>query len=142
MPARRAQAAWSGSLKDGEGKFSVGSGAVAGAYSFATRFEEQPGTNPEELIGAAHAACFSMFLTATLGKAGFSPQSVATEATVHLGTVDGAPTITRIELSTVGDVPGIDADTFRAQAEGAKQNCPVSKALRGVAEVTVAARLA
>jgi osmotically inducible protein OsmC len=142
MPARRAHAVWSGSLKEGSGDFRVGSGQVAGAYTFATRFEEAPGTNPEELIGAAHASCFSMFLAATLGKAGFAPRSISTEAVVHLGTVDGAPTITKIELHCVGDVPGIDAQAFAEQAAGAKKGCPVSKALASVAEIALDARLA
>lgn len=142
MPTRRAQAVWTGGLKDGSGNFKVGSGAVSGAYSFATRFEESPGTNPEELIGAAHASCFSMFLTGSLGKAGFSPKSVATDAVVHLGTVDGAPTITKIELHCVAFVPGIDAATFASQAEAAKKGCPISKALASVAEVTLDAKLA
>ncbi len=142
MPTRRANAIWSGSLKEGAGDFRVGSGAIAGAYTFATRFEESPGTNPEELIGAAHASCFSMFLAATLGKAGFAPKSISTEAVVHLGTVDGAPTITRIELHCVGDVPGIDAGTFAEKAAISKQACPVSKALASVAEIVLDARLA
>lgn len=142
MPARRAQAEWKGSLKEGAGTFAVGSGAFGGAYSFATRFEEAPGTNPEELVGAAHTACYSMFLAAILGKAGFAPASIKTEAVVHLGTVDGGPTITRIELTTVGDVPGIDAAAFEEQAQAAKKGCPISKALAAVAEITVSARLA
>lgn len=142
MPARRANAVWSGNLKEGKGDFKVGSGAFGGSYTFATRFEEAPGTNPEELIGAAHAGCFSMFLAALLGKAGFAPNSISTEAVVHLGTVDGAPTITKIELHCTGDVPGIDAEGFSAQAAAAKKGCPVSKALASVAEITLDARLA
>ena len=142
MPTRRAQAVWTGGLKDGSGNFKVGSGVVSGAYSFATRFEESPGTNPEELIGAAHASCFSMFLAATLGKAGFSPKSVATDAVVHLGTVDGGPTITKIELHCVAYVPEIDAATFAEKAEISKQGCPISKALSAVAEITLDAKLA
>lgn len=141
MPARRANAVWSGNLKEGSGDFRVGSGSFGGSYTFATRFEEAPGTNPEELIGSAHAACFSMFLAALLGKGGFAPRSIATEAVVHLGTVEGAPTITKIELHCVGDVPGIDAEAFAAQAAAAKQGCPVSKALASVAEIALDARL-
>ena len=141
MPARRANAVWTGPLKEGSGSFGVGSGAVSGAYSFATRFEEKPGTNPEELIGAAHASCFSMFLAATLAKNGYQPQSIATDAIVHLGKVDDAPTITKIELHTLGVVGGIDAAGFVAQAEVARKNCPVSKALASVAEIVVEAKL-
>ena len=132
MPSRKAEAEWNGTLREGNGQFKVGSGKVSGAYSFPTRFEEAPGTNPEELIGAAHASCFSMALSAGLTKAGHKPTRIHTTATVHLEKVGEAFGITRIELDTVGEVPGIDAATFQQQAEGAKANCPVSKALKGV----------
>jgi osmotically inducible protein OsmC len=109
-----------------------GSGAFEGAYTYASRFEEGKGTNPEELVGAAHAGCFSMYLAAVLGDAGYAPSSIETTATVHLGTVDGAATITTIELSTEATVPGIDQATFLQHAEASKAGCPVSKALAGV----------
>jgi len=141
MPARRASAVWEGDLKSGKGRVKLGSGAYEGAYSFASRFEEGTGTNPEELIGAAHAGCFSMALSAGLGKAGITPKRIQTEARVHLEKVADGFKISRIELSTVGEVPGIDEKTFREQAEGAKKECPVSKALAGV-EITLEARLA
>ncbi len=132
MPVRTAQAAWTGSLKDGSGRMALGSGAWEGQYSFTSRFEEGVGTNPEELIGAAHAGCFSMALTAALGRAGFNPQRVETSARVHLEKTDAGFRIGKIELHTQAHVPGIDAATFQEQAKGAKENCPVSKALTGV----------
>ena len=141
MPVRSASARWQGSLKDGSGIMKMQSGAYEGKYSFGSRFEENPGTNPEELIAAAHAGCFSMALTAGLGKEGFNPQSVATSAKCHLEKGDAGFSITRIELSTEAVVPGIDDATFQQHAQGAKENCPVSKALAGV-EITLAAKLA
>lgn len=141
MAVQNARAEWNGSLKEGEGRMRLGTGACEGRYSFASRFENGPGTNPEELIGAAHAGCFSMALAAELGRAGHQPKSIRTEARVHLGTSDGKPTITRIELDTEGEVPGIDAATFQRLAETAKQGCPVSRALAGVANVTLKATL-
>ena len=129
MTERTSSAEWRGDLKSGQGELTVGSGAYTGAYSFASRFEEGDGTNPEELIGAAHAACFSMSLSNLLGQDGTPPDSVRTEATVHLERVDGAQTITRVVLSTVGKVPGIDEATFRERAETAKATCPVSRLL-------------
>lgn len=133
MPVRTAKAAWTGSLKEGSGRMVLGSGAWEGQYSFGSRFEEGVGTNPEELIGAAHAGCFSMALSAALGRAGFSPQRVETAARVHLEKADAGFRISKIELHTQAHVPGIDAATFQAQAKGAKETCPVSKALAGVA---------
>jgi osmotically inducible protein OsmC len=118
----------------------LGSGSYEGAYSFATRFEEEPGTNPEELIGAAHAGCFSMALSGGLGRAGFTATRIETDARVHLTLGEGGAAISRIELSCRAEVPGIDAGTFADQAEGAKKNCPVSKALTGV-EIALDARL-
>jgi lipoyl-dependent peroxiredoxin len=129
MPVRQANAQWNGNLKEGSGTFKLGSGGMGGNYSFGTRFEEQPGTNPEELIAAAHASCFSMALSAGLGKNGFEPKSVATIAKVTLEKVDQGFKITRIHLSTEADVPNIDEKTFREHAENAKKGCPVSQAL-------------
>jgi osmotically inducible protein OsmC len=106
----------------------LGSGAYEGPYTFASRFETGPGTNPEELIGAAHAGCYSMFLSALLTKAGFTPKKIHTTAAVHLGE---GPAITLIELTTRADVPGLAAADFQQHAQAAKQGCPVSKALAG-----------
>ncbi len=141
MPVRNASARWQGDLKGGSGTMKMGSGAYEGNYSFGTRFQEDPGTNPEELIAAAHAGCFSMALTAGLGRSGFSPESVSTEARAHLEKVGEGFQITRIELSTVATVPEIDEATFLEHANGAKENCPVSKALAGV-EISLDAKLA
>ncbi|GAB4450511.1 MAG: OsmC family protein [Anaerolineae bacterium] len=141
MPVRNAEAVWEGNLKQGKGVMKLGSGAFDGPFSFSTRFEEEPGTNPEELIGAAHAGCFSMFLSAVLTNAGFPPNRIHTTAKVHLGQVDGAPWITKIELTTEAEVPGVDEATFMEQVEASKNGCPVSKALAGVKEVTVNATL-
>jgi len=138
MAIRASTAVWKGSLTEGKGTMRLGSGAWEGEYTRASRFEEGPGTNPEELVGAAHAGCFSMFLSAILSKAGHVPTNIATTATVHLG--DG-PKITLIELSTVGEVPGIDEKTFLEFAEQAKKGCPVSQALAAV-EIHLAAKLA
>ena len=132
MAVRHASARWEGSLKDGAGSMKTGSGAYEGKFSFGSRFMEDPGTNPEELIAAAHAGCFSMALTAGLGKSGFSPASVATKAKAHLEKVGEGFKITRIELTTVANVPNIDEATFQEHATGAKENCPVSQALAGV----------
>ena len=109
-----------------------GSGAFEGSYSFASRFEEGPGTNPEELIGAAHAGCFSMFLSMLLDMAGYAPERVHTVARVHIEKVEEEFKITTIELETEGKVPGIDEKTFKEKAEAAKKGCPVSMALTGV----------
>jgi osmotically inducible protein OsmC len=128
MAVRKADAQWNGSLKEGKGTMKLQSGAYEGAYSYASRFESGTGTNPEELIGAAHAGCFSMALSAGLGKAGYTPDSIRTEAKVHLE--NGA--ITTIELRTEASVPEIDESTFKEEAEKAKSGCPVSKALAGV----------
>lgn len=136
MPVRTANAEWNGSLKEGEGRMKLQSGAYEGAYSYRSRFETGTGTNPEELIGAAHAGCFSMALSAGLGKAGYTPESVRTEARVHLE--NGA--ITTIELHTEAHVPGIDESTFMEEAEKAKSNCPVSKVL-AAADIKLNARL-
>ena len=140
MPQRQAEAIWKGDLKGGKGTMKFGSGAFEGAYTFASRFEEGTGTNPEELIGAAHAGCFSMALSNELAQAGFSPESVETRADVTLGTVDGAPAITKIILNVKANIPDIEDAEFQEFATGAKENCPVSKALKGV-EISVDAHL-
>ena len=135
MALSTAEAVWEGGLKDGKGTVKTGSGAIDGAYSFRTRFEgaqgASTGTNPEELIGAAHAGCFSMALSAGLGKAGFTPTRIHTTAKVHLEKVGEGFKITRIQLATEAAIPNIDEATFRQQAEGAKTGCPVSQALAG-----------
>lgn len=141
MATRNGSAVWNGGLKDGNGTVRLGSGAFEGAYSFSSRFEEGTGTNPEELIGAAHAGCFSMALSGALQKAGFAPRRIATTAKVHLRMGEGGASIALIELDCEAEVPGIDAASFAEQAEGAKKNCPVSKALAAV-EIRLAARLA
>ena len=137
MAVRSAQATWNGTLKEGNGTLKVGSGFFEGPFTFASRFEEGKGTNPEELIGAAHAGCYSMFLSALLTNAGFKPNRINTTATVYLG---AGPTITKIELNTEADVPGLDEATFAEKAAAAKQGCPVSKALASV-EIELTARL-
>jgi len=141
MPVRSANARWEGDIKGGGGSMKLGSGAFEGKYSFGSRFEAEPGTNPEELIAAAHAGCYSMALTAALGRTDFAPESVATSARVHLEITDAGPTITKIELTTEATVPGIDDATFQEHATSAKENCPVSKALAGV-EIHLEASLA
>ena len=141
MSVRNAQSVWNGNLKDGNGVMKLGSGELEVPYSFSTRFEEEPGTNPEELIGAAHSGCFSMFLSAVLTKAGFAPNKIETKAQVTLETVDGAPWITKIHLICRADVPGVDEATFAEQVQVSKTGCPVSKALASVKEITVDAQL-
>jgi lipoyl-dependent peroxiredoxin len=142
MATRTGQAQWTGDLEGGSGRLTVGDGVLEGAYSFASRFEEGEGTNPEELIAAAHAACFSMSLANILATNGHVAESVATHARVQLGNVDGAPTLRRIDLETEGRVPGLAAEEFERHAEQAKKECPVSRALAGVPEVRLSARLA
>ncbi len=142
MPTRNGSAEWRGDLKSGAGKLTVGDGVFEGAYSFSSRFEEGDGTNPEELIAAAHAACFTMALSNILAEHGHSPESVRTVAKVHLRQTDEGPTIQRIDLETEGRVAAIDEGHFAKHAEEAKSNCPVSRALAGVEQVTVTARLA
>ena len=139
---RSASAAWSGGLRDGKGSISTESGALSAyPYGFAARFEGKKGTNPEELIAAAHASCFSMALSAALEKAGHPVTRIETRAAVTIETVDGAPTITRSALDVRGKVPGIDQAAFLQAAEGAKKNCPVSKALQGIAAITMEVKL-
>lgn len=141
MATRSANAEWKGTLKEGTGEMALGSGSYKGPYSFVSRFENGSGTNPEELIGAAHAGCFSMALAAGLGRAGITPTSIRTSAKVHLGTSDAGPTITGIDLNVEGEVPGIDQAAFQQQAEAAKKGCVVSRALTGVQNITVTAKL-
>ncbi len=141
MATRNGTAQWQGDLEGGSGDLTVGNGVFSGQYSFTSRFEEGEGTNPEELIGAAHAACFSMALSNVLAEAGHSPESVRTTAKVHLRMTDAGPSIARIDLETVGRVPGLDAEHFARHAQEAKAACPVSKALAGVQEMNVDARL-
>ena len=140
MPTRNAEAEWNGDLKGGKGRMKLGSGAYEGQFGFQSRFESGPGTNPEELIAAAHAGCFSMAFSHGLSQAGHVPKSVKTTAKVHLDKVEGGFAITRIELDCQAKVPGIDNANFQQQAQVAKQGCPVSKALAG-AKIDLNARL-
>ncbi|HEX3251055.1 MAG TPA: OsmC family protein [Pyrinomonadaceae bacterium] len=141
MPTRTAEAEWKGNLAEGEGTLKVGSGAFEGPYSFKSRFEEgQSATNPEELIGAAHAGCFTMALTAALSRAGIKPTRIHTTARVKLEKIGEAFSITQIDLETEAEIPGIDDAKFQELANGAKQNCPVSKALAGT-EIHLQAKL-
>ena len=138
---RKASARWEGGLKDGKGVVSGQSGAFRNlAYNFRTRFEEAPGTNPEELIAAAHAGCFSMALSSELGKAGLAPKSIETEADLTLDMLPAGPTITAVHLRVTASVPGADKGKFDAAAEAAKKGCPVSRVLN--AKVTMEAKLA
>jgi lipoyl-dependent peroxiredoxin len=141
MPKRTAEARWNGSLQEGEGTMRMASGAYEGPYSFQSRFQEGEGTNPEELIAAAHAGCFSMALSAELGRAGHSAESVETRATVHLDKVDEGFAIKRIELDTQARVPDIEDSEFQQVAEGAKKGCPVSQALAAVESIELRAEL-
>lgn len=141
MATSNAVATWQGKLKEGKGSFKAQSGAFSGAFSFGTRFEGKKGTNPEELIAAAHAGCFSMFLSAVLEKAGHSAERIETRAAVTIETIDGASKVTRSALNVRGKVPGIDAAAFQEAAENAKRNCPVSKALQGNVDITLEAKL-
>ena len=140
MPARKGTAVWEGTLKEGKGSMKLGTGAYEGPFSFKSRFEEGSGTNPEELIGASLAGCFSMALSANLEKAGHPSRRVSTTANVKLEMTDAGPKITTIELDTEAEVPGIDEATFREQAEKTKTGCPVSKALTGT-EIKLNAKL-
>ena len=142
MPKRTANARWDGSLTEGNGTMRMASGAYEGAYSFQSRFQEGDGTNPEELIAAAHAGCFSMALSGELGRAGHDPESVETEAIVHLDKEDEGFAIKRIELRTRARVPGISEQEFREVAEAAKKGCPVSRALAAVESIELEAELA
>lgn len=140
MP-NKGTAEWKGDLPSGSGTFTAGD-TITGGYTFKSRFEDGPGSNPEQLIAAAHASCFSMALANRLAQAGTPAESIRTEATVTLQRVDGAPTITKIALVTVGTVPGIDEASFLENAETAKATCPVSRALAAVPEITLEGSLA
>jgi osmotically inducible protein OsmC len=140
MPTRTAEAEWKGSLKDGSGRVKLGSGAFEGQYSFPSRFENGQGTNPEELVAAAHAGCYSMALSAGLSKAGFAPTRIFTTAKVHLNKVGEGFEINQIDLHTEAEIPNIDEATFKKEAEGAKANCPVSKLYKG-AQINLEAHL-
>ena len=141
MPTSQASAVWEGKLKDGKGSFRAGSSTFNGPFTFATRFEGKKGTNPEELIAAAHAACFSMALSAGLEKAGKPVSRVETTAACTMDMVSGTPTITKMELKVGGTVPGLDQAGFQRAAEEAKRNCPVSRALSGIPQITLDAKL-
>ncbi|TIS59270.1 MAG: OsmC family protein [Mesorhizobium sp.] len=141
MTIREAEAQWQGSLKQGSGRLRLGSGVFEGAYSFPSRFEDGPGTNPEELIAAAHAGCFSMALSAIAGRGGHVPVRISTVARVHLGTSTSGPTITRIDLETEAEIAGLAPEEFQRLAESAKATCLVSRALAGVADITLKAEL-
>ena len=141
MPTRNGSAEWRGDLQGGDGTLRVGDHSYEGPYTFKSRFEEGEGTNPEELIGAAQAACYSMQLSAMLANDGHTPESVNTVAKVHLRFVDDKPTITLIELETEGKVPGIDDAMFQSTAAAAKEACLISRALAAVPEITLQAKL-
>jgi osmotically inducible protein OsmC len=141
MATRNARATWSGNLKEGQGTMALGSGVWEGPFSFKTRFEDGQGTNPEELIAAAEAACFTMQLSSTLSEAGHVPDSVETEAKVTIRNVDGAPTITQIDLVTNAKIPGLDDETFQKTAQETREVCIISRALAGVGNITVEATL-
>jgi len=141
MPTSKASAEWNGGLKGGKGRFQAGSGAFGGSYSFASRFEGTGGTNPEELLAAAHAACLSMALSAALEKAGHPATSIKTAAQCTIEKVGDGFKITRMQLEIRGAVPGLDQAAFQQAAEGAKNGCPVSGALKGNVEMTLDAKL-
>jgi osmotically inducible protein OsmC len=141
MPTRQSEAQWSGDLKQGKGTMKVGSGAYEGPYSFKSRMESGSGTNPEELLAAAHAGCFSMALSAMLSGAGHIPTRVHTIARVSFDPVPGGFAITKIDLNTEAQVPGLDNTAFQKIAQDAKKGCPVSKALAAVPEISLTAKL-
>jgi lipoyl-dependent peroxiredoxin len=141
MPTRNAHARWTGNIEQGRGEVDFGRGAFQGAYSFASRFKDGAGTNPEELLGAAHASCFAMALSVALGKAGFAPEHVDVVAHVSVMPQGDGFRITKSHLVCEAQVPGIDQETFERHAEVAKSGCPVSRALAGT-EITLEARLA
>ena len=142
MPLRKAQAAWHGTFRDGDGKMRLGSGAFEGTYSYRSRMEDsEPGTNPEELLAAAHAGCFSMSLARRLSAEGYSPERIHTQARVRFGRSGEGYAISRIELRTEAQIPGVDEALFLEKAEAAKRDCAVSKALAGVEEIVLEAKL-
>ncbi len=138
MPVRKSTAEWRGTLKEGAGTMKLASGLYEGPYTFSSRFEEAAGTNPEELVGAAHAGCFSMFLASLLSDKGFDPERISTSAAVRIG---AGPTIDRIVLETEAVVAGISEAEFQELAAQAKASCPVSKALAAVPEIILNAKL-
>ena len=140
MSERKGSAVWEGNLKEGKGSMKLGKDGYEGPFTFQSRFESGDGTNPEELIGAALAGCFSMALSSNLSKAGHEPKRISTTANVKLEMIDGAPKITTIELNTEASVPGLDDKAFQEQAEKTKKTCPVSKALAGT-EIKLTAKL-
>jgi osmotically inducible protein OsmC len=140
MPVRNAEAKWNGGIMDGSGTMKLGSGAYEGAYSFKSRMEDGAGTNPEELLGAAHAGCFSMAFSVALGKAGFEPKNINTKAAVRFDKVGEGFAITKIDLTTEAEIPEIDDAKFQELAKAAKEGCPVSKALAGT-EINLKASL-
>ena len=140
MPARKADAQWEGSLQEGSGTMKLGGGAYEGPYSFKSRFEDGNGTNPEELVAAAHAGCYSMALSGALGRAGHEPRSVRTTASVHLNKTDAGFRVQKIDLVTEADVPGMDDAAFQDVARTAKETCPISVLLSSV-EITLDAKL-
>ncbi|WP_242927730.1 OsmC family peroxiredoxin [Pontibacter vulgaris] len=143
MKQHNAKALWKGSLKEGSGEFETGRGNVKTGYSYASRFgDDTKATSPEELVGAAHAGCFSMFLSALLSNKNLKPDYISTSAVVHLGEKEGAPLITKIELTTEARIPNIEDSEFQQLVKEAKAGCPVSKALAAVPEITVNATLA
>ena len=141
MTARNGSAEWQGSAEGGSGRITVGDGVFEGAYSYESRFGEAAGTNPEQLLAAAHSGCFTMALANGLSTAGHPPESLRTNARVQLRNLDGAIALARIDLETEGDVPGIDEREFQAYAEAAKKDCPVSQALAGIPEITMTTKL-
>lgn len=140
MPVRKSTATWEGDLPKGKGTMVVGNGAYQGPYSFSSRFENGQGTNPEELVAAAHAGCFAMALSNELAKAGYTPTRVDSEARVHLDKTEGGFGVSHIDLLVEADVPGIDEALFQEKAQGAKAGCPISRLLSAV-EITLDAKL-
>ncbi|HMM27057.1 MAG: OsmC family protein [Chloroflexota bacterium] len=140
MPVRHAEAVWNGSFREGSGTMKFGGGAFEGPYSAGSRFEEEAGTNPEELLGAAHAGCFSMAFALGLNRAGFEPEEIRTTADVHIERGESGYRVTRVDLKTRARIPGIDRDKFMEHAEAAKKGCPVSQLFQG-AEITLDAQL-
>jgi lipoyl-dependent peroxiredoxin len=141
MTARNGSAEWRGNIESGSGTVTVGNGFFEGAYSYGSRFGEEAGTNPEQLVAAAQAACFAMALASTLSAAGHVPESVRTNARVQLRNVDGLPTLVRLDLETEGHVPGVDQPQFQRYADEAKATCPIARALAGIPEIAVTAKL-
>ena len=141
MATRKASAQWQGNLKEGDGRMALGSGAWNGPFTFKSRFEDGQGTNPEELIGAALAGCFTMQLSHALAEGGHTPDLVQTEASVQIRNVDGLPTISQIDLVTTARVPGLDDETFQKTAEESKQGCIIARSLAGVGTITFVGRL-